>query len=378
MLGEFLLLDYRRDPGLGVFEGRVMYSTSKSRLRRQIAIVIPCYRVRGQILDVIAGIGDMVDSIYCIDDKCPEQSGDFIEDNCSDPRVRIIRHETNQGVGGATLTGYRAALENGADIIVKIDGDGQMDTGLIELFIAPIAEGNADYTKGNRFHSFEDTRGMPRMRLFGNAGLSFMTKLSSGYWNIFDPANGYTAIERTLAERIVTERVAKRYFFESDMLFYLYLNRAVVVDVPIPSRYGEEVSNLKVRRVFWSFGYRNLRNMVRRIILHHYLRDFSLASLEFLFGLIALAFGITFGLDRWTQSMLTGEPATAGTVMLSAMPIILGVQLCLSALNYDIQSVPRTVRHPQLRLLVRRKEQISIAGRAPIEPPRPHQYVRAE
>ena len=356
-----------------------MYSTTRSRVRRQIAVVIPCYRVRSHVLGVIGGLEDMVDAIYCVDDKCPEQSGDFIEANCSDPRVKVIRHDTNQGVGGATLTGYRAALEDGANIIVKIDGDGQMDTDLIDLFVAPIAEGNADYTKGNRFHTFEHTRGMPRKRLFGNACLSFMNKLSSGYWNIFDPTNGYTAIERTLAERIVKEPVAKRYFFESDVLFYLYLERAVVVDVPIPSRYGEEVSNLKIKQIFWSFAYRNFRNMLRRIVLHHYMRDFSLASLEFLFGLIAVSFGVGFGIDQWIQSSLTSQPATAGTVMLSAMPILVGVQLCLSAVNYDIQSVPRSVRHPQLRLLARRKAEKTKPGSAPHadQTARAHEHVDA-
>lgn len=355
-----------------------MYSTSKSRLRRQIAVVIPCFRVRAHILEVLAGIGDVVDAVYCVDDACPEQSGNFIEEHCSDPRVRVIRHERNQGVGGATLTGYKAALAAGADIMVKLDGDGQMDAGLIELFVAPIAEGSADYTKGNRFHTFEDTRGMPRMRLFGNACLSFMTKLSSGYWNIFDPTNGYTAIDRALAERIVRQNVARRYFFESDMLFYLYLDRAVVVDVPIPSRYGSEISNLKIRRIAGSFAYFNFRNMVKRILLFHYMRDFSLASLEFLLGVTGLAFGAAFGFDQWFLSAHTGEPATAGTVMLSAMPIIVGVQLCLSAINYDIQSVPRTVRHGQLRLLAERGKAEKITGAVPKPERNPQAYERTD
>ena len=328
-----------------------MYSTSRPRSAPKVAVVIPCYRVRAHVLEVIAGLGETADSIYCVDDACPDGSGDFIEKNCHDPRVRVIRHATNEGVGGATLSGYKAALSDGADIIVKIDGDGQMDTTLIGLFVAPIAEGAADYTKGNRFHSFEDTRAMPRLRLFGNACLSFMTKLSSGYWNLFDPTNGYTAIERTLAERILTKPIDRRYFFESDMLFHLYLERAVVIDVPIPARYGEEISNLRIRRVIWSFLYRNIRNMMRRIVLHHYMRDFSLASLEFVIGLIGLIFGVSFGAAKWIESIATNQPATAGSVMLSAMPILVGIQLILSALNYDIQSVPRTPRHPQLRVL---------------------------
>jgi glycosyltransferase involved in cell wall biosynthesis len=316
-----------------------------------VAVVIPCYKVRRHILGVIAGLGPVVDQIYCVDDKCPEDSGGLIEQSCADPRVRVVRHAENQGVGGATLTGYRAAIEGGADVLIKIDGDGQMDPDLIELFVAPIAEGRADYAKGNRFHNIEDTRGMPAVRVFGNACLSFVTKLSSGYWTVFDPTNGYTAIERTLARRIVERPVARRYFFESDMLFHLYMERAAVADVPMSSRYGDEESNLKIGKIFGSFAVSNLRNMFRRVIVQHYLRDFSLGSVELVLGLFAVLFGAAFGLIRWHNSVVSGQPATAGAVMLSAMPILLGFQLCLNALSYDIQSVPRTPRHPQLRAL---------------------------
>ena len=316
-----------------------------------VAVVIPCYRVRRHVLDVIAGLPPTVDLIYCVDDACPEGSGDLVEQTCRDARVRVLRHAENQGVGGAVLTGYRAAIADGADILVKIDGDDQMDPDLIELFLKPIADGQADYSKGNRFHNLEDTKGMPLVRLIGNACLSFATKLSSGYWTVFDPTNGYTAIERTVAARIVERPLARRYFFESDMLFHLYMERAVVADVPMPSRYGDETSNLSVRRVFWSFLTRNLGNMGRRVVVQHYLRDFSLASVELPIGVVSLVFGLVFGLMKWAQSNATGQATSAGTVMLSAMPVLLGVQLCLAALNYDIQSVPRTPRHPQLRML---------------------------
>jgi dolichol-phosphate mannosyltransferase len=316
-----------------------------------VAVVIPCYRVKRHILDVIAGLPAVVDQIHCIDDACPEGSGDLVSQACRDPRVRVIRHAENQGVGGAVLTGYRAALAEGADIIVKIDGDDQMDPDLIELFLKPIADGQADYSKGNRFHNVEDTKGMPLKRLIGNASLSFATKLSSGYWTVFDPTNGYTAIERTVARRIVERKVAKRYFFESDMLFHLYMERAVVADVPMPSRYGEETSNLSVRRIFWSFLTRNIGNIARRVMVQHYMRDFSLASVELPLGLASLVFGLAYGLAKWAESNATGYPASAGSVMLSALPVMVGVQLCLSALHYDIQSVPRTPRHPQLRMI---------------------------
>ena len=332
------------------------YPSDEPALQRplKVAVVIPCYRVRRHILGVIEGLGPEVDAIYCVDDKCPEDSGALVTEACVDRRVTVVRHEENQGVGGATLTGYRAAIADGADVIVKIDGDGQMDPTLIDLFVTPIARGQADYAKGNRFHNIEDTRGMPAVRLFGNACLSFVTKLSSGYWTVFDPTNGYTAIERTLAERIVLRQVARRYFFESDMLFHLYMERAVVADVPMSSRYGDEVSSLKIGRVFGSFVVSNLRNMLRRVVVQHYLRDFSLGSVELVAGLACLGFGVGFGALKWNESIVTGHAASAGSVMLSAMPILVGVQLCLSALNYDLLSVPRVPRHPQLRALAAR------------------------
>lgn len=173
---------------------------------KRIAVVIPSYRVKKHILEVISGIGNEVERIYVVDDLCPEQSGDFVEAHCDDPRVRIIRHEVNQGVGGAVMSGYRAAIEEGVDIIVKVDGDGQMDPSLIPYFVEPIISGNADYTKGNRFFDLESVRAMPRIRLFGNAVLSFMTKMSSGYWDLFDPTNGYTAIHADVAKHLPFEK----------------------------------------------------------------------------------------------------------------------------------------------------------------------------
>ena len=161
-----------------------------------VAVVIPCYRVSRHVLDVIAGIGPEVSRIYAVDDGCPEGTGALVEARCADPRLRVLRHGQNRGVGGAMITGYQAALAAGADIVVKIDGDGQMDPALIARFTRPIASGSADYTKGNRFHDLEDTQAMPRVRLFGNALLSLVNKVASGYWDVMDPTNGYTAIHR--------------------------------------------------------------------------------------------------------------------------------------------------------------------------------------
>ena len=188
----------------------------------RIAVVIPCYRVRDRVCDVLAQIGPEVDHIYCVDDACPDGTGQMLQKVVKDERVRIIFHDQNEGVGSATLSGYRAALRDGATIIVKIDGDGQMDPSLIHLFARPILEGKADYTKGNRFFRLEDVRSMPRSRLIGNAALAFLSKISSGYWGILDPTNGYTAIHASVAGALPFEKIDRGYFFESDMLFHLY------------------------------------------------------------------------------------------------------------------------------------------------------------
>ena len=215
----------------------------------KVGVVIPCYRVTNHVLDVIEKLGSEVSAIFVIDDCCPDGSGNFIMQNCTDVRVTVLRNAHNLGVGGAVLTGYSAAIEAGADVIVKIDGDGQMDPSLILNFIEPILAGEADYTKGNRFFDLEEIRTMPKIRLFGNAVLSFMTKLSSGYWDLFDPTNGYTAIHADVARHLPFTKISQRYFFETDMLFRLNTLRAVVVDVPMDAHYGDEVSNLKISKI---------------------------------------------------------------------------------------------------------------------------------
>lgn len=310
-----------------------------------IAVVIPCYRVTHHVLDVIAKIGTEVSAIFVVDDGCPESSGDFIRENCTDNRVVVLHNIKNQGVGGAVMAGYKAAIEMGADIIVKVDGDGQMDPSLIPDFVAPIIAGEADYTKGNRFFDLEEIRAMPKIRLFGNAVLSFMTKLSSGYWDLFDPTNGYTAIHADVARRLPFEKVSRRYFFETDMLFRLNILRAVVVDVPMDAKYGDEVSNLKISKIIGEFLVKHIRNFLKRIFYNYYLRDMSLASIELPLGVLLLISGGSFGVYHWLNSLREGIVTPAGTVMLSALPIIIGLQFILAFLAYDISSVPRRPLH---------------------------------
>ena len=306
----------------------------------KVAVVIPSYKVKKHILSVIEAIGQEVSKIYVVDDCCPDGTGDFVENNCNDERLIVIRHTENQGVGGAVMTGYQAAIDEDMDIIIKVDGDGQMDPRLIPSLISPIIDGRADYTKGNRFFDLEEIRAMPNLRLFGNAALSFMTKLSSGYWNLFDPTNGFTAIHSNVAKSLPLNKISRRYFFETDMLFRLNTLRAVVVDIPMSAKYGDEISNLKISKIIGEFSIKHARNFAKRIFYNYYLRDMSLASIELPLGLGFLLFGLTFGTYQWINSASTGLPSSAGTVMLSALPVIIGLQLTLAFLGYDINSVP--------------------------------------
>jgi dolichol-phosphate mannosyltransferase len=310
-----------------------------------IAVVIPSYRVKPHILGVIAGIGPEVSRIYVVDDTCPDGSGDWVEQHCTDSRVTVIRHAQNQGVGGAVMTGYRAAIADGMSVIVKVDGDGQMDPKLIPSFVGPILAGDADYTKGNRFFDLEQIGAMPPMRLFGNAVLSFMTKLSSGYWDLFDPTNGFTAIHAAVAARLPFGKISQRYFFETDVLFRLNTLRAVVVDVPMDASYGDEVSNLKISKVVTEFLVKHIRNFSKRIFYNYYLRNMSVASIQLPLGLLMLTLGSGYGLWHWIVSAQAGVATAPGTVMLAALPVLMGMQLLLAFLSHDMESVPLRPLH---------------------------------
>jgi len=316
----------------------------------KIAVVLPCYKVRAYILDVINRIGREVDLIYAVDDCCPEQTGAYLEANCTDPRLKVVRNDQNMGVGGAVMAGYKAALTDKADIIIKIDGDGQMDPSLIPRFIEPILKGRADYTKGNRFFDLEKIGSMPPIRLIGNAILSFMTKLSSGYWDLFDPTNGYTAIHANVARHIPFKKISKRYFFETDLLFRLNTLGAVVIDIPMDARYGDEVSSLKISKILSEFLLKHFRNFIKRIFYNYYLRDMSLASIELPCGLLLFAFGAIFGGSHWIISSINQRETANGTVMLSALATLIGLQLILAFLAYDIASVPRQIKHKMLQI----------------------------
>jgi glycosyltransferase involved in cell wall biosynthesis len=330
-----------------------------------VAVVIPSYKVNAHILGLIAAIGPEVGRVYVVDDCCPTGSGKLVQESCGDPRVRVLFNEVNLGVGGAVMHGYRQAVADGAEVIVKLDGDGQMDPAMIPRLVAPILAQRADYTKGNRFYELTRIGQMPALRLFGNAVLSFMTKLSTGYWNVFDPTNGYTAISARLAAHLPLDKISRRYFFETDLLFRLSILRAVVVDIPMHARYADEESNLKISRILFEFLAKHVRNFGKRLFYNYFLRDMSVASLELLAGCLLLAFGLAFGVWHWLQSMAAAVQTPFGTIMFAVLPILVGMQFILAFLAYDIASVPRRPVGPDLPPAAARDLDATLPGGSP-------------
>jgi dolichol-phosphate mannosyltransferase len=324
---------------------------------------------------VLGKIGPEVWRIYVIDDACPERVGDLVQGSVSDPRVRVVRNPVNLGVGGAVMAGYKLALEEGADILVKIDGDGQMDPALLPRLVAPLLRGQADYTKGNRFFDLTSLRGMPPLRLFGNAVLSLMSKFSTGYWNLFDPTNGYTAIDARVASWLPLGSISQRYFFETDMLFRLNTLRATVLDVPIDARYANEVSSLKIHKILGEFLWRHLRNATKRIFYNYFLRDMSVASLQLVIGTLLLAFGGVWGIAHWVEAGRMGVGAPLGTIMVAVLPVLLGTQLLLGFIAYDVANVPTVPCATRLGLRGARESDQEAADKATQRLPQRHSVV---
>jgi len=307
-----------------------------------LAAVIPAYRVEAAIEQVICTLPAFLRHILVVDDGSPDGTAAIVTRLAAkDPRILLLSHERNQGVGAAMTTGFRKALELGAQIVVKVDGDGQMDPACIPALLTPLIKGRADYSKGNRFRDFEALRKMPLGRRIANLLLSFTSKAATGYWNCFDPANGFFAIRSEVLARLPLDRVDRRYFFETWMLANLYLLGALVVDIPMPARYGNETSSLSMHHAAFEFPFKVIVTLIRRLWLKYFMYDFSMMSIYLMTGIPLILFGLIFGVVKWIKYLELGVPAPTGTVILPTLAIILGIQLLLSAVEIDMQSVPR-------------------------------------
>ena len=313
-----------------------------------IAAVIPCYRVERDIESVLGRIPAYIKHIIVVDDASPDSTADLVTASAKeDDRILLIRHPSNQGVGGAMITGYQKALDLGAQMIVKIDGDGQMDMEHLPRLLQPLIEGRAEYTKGNRFRDFKSLQQMPFIRRVGNMGLAFLAKAATGYWHLFDPTNGFNAIRAEVLAQLPLDKIDRTYYFETSMLANLYLIGAVVKDVPMPARYQGEISSLLVHRILFEFPPRLFVTFLQRLVLKNFIYDFSMGSIYLLAAVPLLLFGLLFGTYKWIQYASRGVPAPTGTVMLPTLSVLLGIQLLLSAVEIDLRSVPtEPLSHP--------------------------------
>lgn len=306
---------------------------------QKVAVVIPAHRAADTIEHVVRGLADFVDVIVVVDDASPDRTAAVCA-ALREPRLVLLSHDRNEGVGGAVVTGLRRAVEAGADIIAKIDADGQMDPASLPDLLAPLLERGFDYAKGNRFYDLKALAQMPWARRWGNVALSFSTKLASGYWNIYDPQNGYVAIRREAFERLDPDGLDRGYFFENSMLIQLNIIGARVADVPMPARYGEERSSMRLGRVLLGFPPKLLRGWWMRMRLKYFGMDFSPIAVLLSAGACFTVAGISYGVYEWVLHARRGVATPAGTVMLAALPVLLGVQLLLNALLLDIANTP--------------------------------------
>lgn len=305
---------------------------------RSIAVVVPAYREEALIAETIGGMPEFVDHIIVVDDCSPDRTGEVAR-AVVDPRLEVITLAENQGVGGAILTGHKRAMELGADIMVVMAGDNQMDPDELPRLIEPILSEGFGFTKGNRIFATGSTQGMPAYRIVGNMILTFMTKAASGYWNLVDPQNGYTAVTREALELVPLDKVSRRYEFENDLLIWLNIADVRAKDVNIPARYGNEVSTIKLHTAVPRISWLLFRGFWRRMWLKYMLFSFSPIAVMLLTGIVLTAIGLVFGI--WTtMHAISGDSPSAGTVLLSVVPFMSGFYLLIQALVLDIMATP--------------------------------------
>lgn len=316
---------------------------------RCVAAVVPAFNEEKLISTVIGTMPDLVDHIVVVDDRSTDATAEKARAT-GDPRLHVIVHERNTGVGGAIVSGHRRAIELGADINVVMAGDAQMDPSYLPALLDPIVHEGYGFAKANRFFSTGSYHGMPRYRIFGNIVLSFMSKFASGYWHIFDPQNGYTATRRDVLQRLPLDQLAPRYSYENDVLINLNILRVPATDVPIPAMYGSEVSSIKLRRVGPEIVDLMFRGFWRRFLWKYVVHSFSPVALFLITGMLLTLFGTGIGI--WTIVESLGPPsATAGSVILAVAPFLLGMQMLMYALMLDIQESPDRPWAPPSRQL---------------------------
>jgi len=303
---------------------------------KRVAVVVPAYDEERLIASTITGIPDFVDRIIVVDDG----SGDGTASSAAtaDPRVEVVAHERNLGVGAAIVTGYRRAAEEELEVTCVMAADGQMDPADLERLATPVARGECDYAKANRLITGEAWRVIPRTRYLGNAVLSFLTKIASGYWHVGDSQSGYTAIDLRTLQELDLERLYPRYGFPNDMLVHLNVWNKRVRDYPSRPIYGVgEESGIRIRRVVPRISWLLLKGFFWRLKEKYVIRDFHPLVLFYAAGGTLFAAGIVLGLVE-TGLRIAGNTITAATIVLVALLVVSGLQLVLFAMFFDMEA----------------------------------------
>ncbi len=316
----------------------------------KVGCVIPCYKGNEKTLDVVKTALKYVNKIVFVDDCCPYQTGSLIQEKIYEKdNIKIIFNKSKIGVGGACKLGFNYLLEDGCQIIIKLDADGQMDPNLIPKLIDPIMVGDADAVKGNRFTRLEDIKSMPKIRLFGNLGLSFLNKISTGYWELFDPTNGFLAFNALVIEEIQFEKIDNKYFFESDLLFRCALNNVYFAQMRMKSVYENESSSLKPIQEILRFSFKHFLNFIKRIFYQYFILDFNIGSLDLLgFGIVFFLL-ILISLKVFIRGILIQIYATPGEANLITILTLISTQLLLGFIYFD------STQKPLIRKIIKHK-----------------------
>ncbi len=308
--------------------------------KNEIAVIIPYYNAASHIIKVVSKLPKLVSKVYIVDDCSPEILP--LEQLNQFNTIEILKTEKNLGVGGATKKGFLKAIEDQIDIVVKVDADDQMDTSYIELLVSSLLSNKSQYAKGNRFRDFKALKKMPFFRKLGNLFLSFLMKAATGYWNNIDPTNGFFAVKTETLKQLNFSNISNRYYFETSLLAELYFQDVVIEDISMPAIYGTEKSSMKVWKMPFVFMPKLFKTLIKRIVKSYFIYDFNISSIYILLGGPLFLFGISYGIYTWWYYSSQSIFAPTGTIMLVTLTIIIGFQLLLQAVHYDILKAPKS------------------------------------
>ena len=304
---------------------------------KRVAVVVPAYNEEKLLPATLEGVPTFVDRIYVVDDRSTDATVERAR-SVQDRRVRVVEHERNEGVGAAIVTGYKQALADRIDVTAVMAADNQMDPEDLEHLCAPVARGELDYAKANRLFTGQAWELIPRYRYLGNAVLSLLTKIASGYWHIADSQSGYTAVSLEYLELLDLDRIYKRYGFPNDMLVHLNVWDARVRDIPSRPIYGVgERSGIRVRKVVPSISWLLIKGFFWRLREKYVIRDFHPLVFFYMLGFLMSLLGLGLGIAEVVLRIL-GNQITAATVVLVALLLIFGSQFTLFAMWFDMES----------------------------------------